>query len=292
MKKYLALLICLMMLANGSALAGGLPTLSGGGLPVIQPADTGHAGVLPDPADVLGYEGTLFAEDYAYAANYICTVYTYPLPANSNAFLTDYQAKATANGFTAESAQVDGFAALKLIYGNQYALLFPEYSGVIMLMVPNGMVFGEPLPEGNYITFTRNGRVISTGPNADVTLKKDHGMFGQDETFKIACNYQEQPISYFSLSLPAYIQEGDTYQLTKDRLEKLLCLYTDTDKYLVFWDDDFGDQLETSQDFFNLKVTRMIKESDYVLIEGTFEGVFDKGRTTIEDGSFRADMYR
>ena len=56
MKKCLILILCLM-LCSTSALAGGLPNLSGGGLPVLDPTPAGNAGVLPDPADVLGYEG-------------------------------------------------------------------------------------------------------------------------------------------------------------------------------------------------------------------------------------------
>lgn len=291
MKKLLLLLLCLTML-SGTAMAGGLPNLSGGTLPLLNPAQQGDAGVLPDPAEVLGAEGTVFAEDYAYTATYLCTVYTYPPCADSAAFVSAYQALAAANGFAAENTQVDGFQALKLSYGGQYALLFPEYSSAVMLMVPNGMVFGEPLPEGNYVSFTRNGRTISTGPNAKVSLHKGKGMYGMGDTFEIVCYFEEQPVGHFVLNLPSYAIEGDSFYCTQNALEELVQFYTDTDEYMVFWDDSYGDDLEGSKDFFSLKITRMIKEEDYVLIEGAFEGTFGNGELVYEKGSFRADMHR
>lgn len=292
MKKLLALLICIALLIACTAQAAGLPQISGGGLPQINAAQEDNAGVLPDPAELLGVNGEVFARDYAYGTGYICTVYTYAQPTDGAAFTAAYQASAAANGFTVENVNVDGFSALKLSYGDQYALLFPDYSGVVMLMVENGMVFGKPLPQGNYIQFTRNGRTITTTEPSKVTMNKGTGFYGMGGTFEVEYYFKEQPVTLFTLAFPDYAAEGDVFRVNKDNTMKCLKLYTAQDELLVCYESEEGDEMETSQDYFTLEITKMTKTDGYVQVEGVFEGCFNGGKTTFEDGSFRAEMYR
>jgi len=292
MKKLLPLLMCIVLIASCAAQAAGLPAISGGKLPQINAAQAGDAGVLPDPAKLLESKGEIFAKDYAYGVGYTCTVYTYELPANNTAFTTAYQIRAKANGFTVESTNIEGFAALKLSYGDKYALLFPDYSGVVMLMVENGMIFGEPMPDGNYIQFTRNGRTITSNDPSKVTMKKGTGYFNMGEAFEIDYYFHEEPVTLFSLKIPASSIEGDIYQVDKNNTAKCLALYTSEDEFLVFYENDYDDKMVTSQDYFTLEITKMTKNESYVQVEGVFEGCFNGGKTTYENGSFRAEMYR
>ena len=182
----MSLLICIVLIVSCPAQAGELPVISGGKLPQINAAQAGNVGVLPDPAKLLESKGEIFARDYAYGPGYTCTVYIYHLSSGSAAFSSAYQVQAETNGYTVESTNIEGFSALKLSYDGKYALLFPDYSGVVMLMVENGMIFGEPLPDGNYIQFTRNGRTITSNDPDEVTMEKSTGYFNKGETFEIS----------------------------------------------------------------------------------------------------------
>ena len=263
------------------ASASGLPSI-GGGLPNINGGTTGDPGVLPDPAELLG-EGTIFAEDYDYAG-FTSTVYLYKIPADVNSFLASYQSLAAANGFAAEQVTADGFMALSLTYEGKRALLFPEYSGSAMLMVENGMVFGEPLPEGNYVQFTRNGRKINIV--SSISCKKE---FVHDWMYYIQCWFDESPIDYFVLKFPDYAQAGDEFHINKKKSMNSLYLYTDDD-LLIYYNSTNG--FKNSEDFFNIKITKVEKTGGSVLIEGTFEGRFNRGELLYEDGSFRVECDR
>lgn len=284
--KKLALLLCLMLLPC-VAFAGGLPDI-GGGLPTITTTDTGDAGVLPDPADLLG-EGTLFAEDYAYAG-FTSTVYLYKLPADAASFLTEYQSLAATNGFAVENTTADGYAALSLTHGGKKALLFPEYSGSVMLMVENGMVFGEPLPEGNYVQFTRNGRKIVT--DSEPSCHKKTRSIGTSHMFAISTYFQEEPITGFELAFPDHAQTGDEFRVTKGNLMDGLYFRTTEEGSLIFYNVAEDANLLSSEDFFVVKITKMEKTTDTAYIEGTFEGSFNRGELLYEDGSFRVECDR
>ena len=284
--KKLALLLCLMLLPC-VAFAGGLPDI-GGGLPTITTTDTGDAGILPDPADLLG-EGTLFAQDYAYAG-FTSTVYLYKLPANAEAFLTEYQSLATANGFAVENTTADGFAALSLTHSGKKALLFPEYSGSVMLMVENGMVFGEPLPEGNYVQFTRNGRKITS--TQEPSCYKKTRSIGTSHMCAISTYFSEEPITGFSLAFPDHAQTGDEFRVTKGNLMDGLYFYTTEEGHLIFYNVAEDTNLLSSEDFFVVRITKMEKDADTAYIEGTFEGSFNRGELLYEDGSFRVECNR
>lgn len=283
--KKLALLLCLILLPCAAS-AGGLPVI-GGGLPNITPTVTGDAGVLPDPADFLG-EGTVFAQDYLYSG-FTFTVYLYKIPGNVSAFLTEYRTLAQANGFAVENTQTEGFDVLSLTYGGKKALLFPEYSGSTMLMVENGMVFGEPLPEGNYVQFTRNGRKVS--PVRRLSCKKE---WVHDAMYYIQCWFDESSVDMLTLKFPDYVQTGDEFLVKKGQLMNSIYLYTDTDGLLISYNSSSSPNygFKNSDDYFRIKITKVEKTSGSTLIEGTFEGSFNRGEVVYEDGSFRVECDR
>lgn len=284
MKKLLCVLICAVMLMCSSALAAGLPQISGGTLPAINGGGT--TGVLPDPADLLGREGEIFERNYEYGVGYTCTVYLYPQPADTSAFLTAYQQSAEANGFKVDFGQSSGEEAMQLTCGGKTALLFPNYSGTTMLMVENGMTFGEALPEGCYAQVTRNGRKMATN---DPGCNKSSYPF---DAYEMVFCFDEAPISYMNLDFPDYAQEGDYFHLTRDDLEDGLIFYTEEEEFLIYRDYEYDNRLESLADYFTLEITKMEKTNTHVYIEGTFEGSFDAGEILYEDGSFRVEMLR
>lgn len=284
--KKIALLLCIILLLPCVAFAGGLPDI-GGTLPNLNPTPTGDPGVLPDPAELLGGEGTVFAEDYTFSADMICTVYLYQMPGDVSAFLTEYQRLAETNGFAVSDTQVQGFDALSLTYDGKKALLLPEYSGSAMLMVENGMVFGEPLPQGCYIQFTRNGRKITS--TSDPDCKKDSYSFGSwPRMIKIDYYFEEEPITLFTVGFPASAQTGDEFRATKSKQTTGMYFYTAEEGLLYYLEDD----LDSSADYFVVKITKMEKTADTMFIEGTFEASFRKGALLYEDGSFRVECDR
>lgn len=287
MKKCLTLILALLLPL--CAQAAGLPQLGGSGLPQLDVVDE-PSGVLPDPQELLGAAEKVFATDYPYTPDFICTVYTYDAVAEDVVAL--YKQQALAAGYAAEMVDVEGYRVMKLTYKEKSALYFPNYGGVTMLMVQNGLAFKEPAMEGCYLTFTRNGRKITTGPNADIAVADGDGLFGIGKTFEITYDFKQEPITHFSLAFPDWVAQGDEFKMTHKKLEKCVYLYTAQDEYLVFYEDDYGDAMETSRDFFNLKITKVVKNNGRIQIEGTFEGAFNNGETTFENGSFRVETYR
>lgn len=292
MKKAMVFLLCMMLLLPCAAQAGGLPDLgglpdiSGGGLPEIN---AGNAGVVPDPADMLGDEGTVFAKDYVYG-NMECTVYLYKIPADENAFLTQYQAAAEANGFTVSTESVDGYNALALSYEGKQALLLPEYSGSVMLMVENGLTFGQPKPEGYYISFVRNGReIVSTG---SPECEKDRSTLGGTNMFSVSYYFREEPITLFTIAFPDYAQAGDVFTSNKNNLTDGMVLYTAEEEFLMLNSLSNAHQFKSNSDFFTIEITLVEKDENQIILEGIFEGSFNNGQTTYEDGSFRVMMLR
>ena len=288
MKKFTAFLLALCLLP-AFALASGLPDLGGSGLPVIHVAEA-PTGALPDPVDLGGDKGEVFGTDYKYTADFICTVYTYPKMSQS--FLEAYSAAAEKAGFTAEKTQVEGNEAIRYTFDGKAALLFPDYSGVTMLMVQNGVTFGQPLPQGNYIAFTRNGRRIVSPEGARIQMAGGSGLFRMGKTFEINYHFVEEPVTLFTLSMPSHAIEGDVFKVNANSTLKELRMTTMEDGYLVFFEDTEGDEMTGSKDHFTLKITKMVKTESLVQVEGTFEGVFKNDSLRYENGSFRAEWHR
>ena len=96
-------------------------------------------GVLPDPAELLGKEGTLYAEDYEFAEDYVCSAYFYETADDD--FFNDYLGLAEDSGFDLYRTTVDDCDAFLMQYGGRDALLFPDFEGSMLLLVENGMEF-------------------------------------------------------------------------------------------------------------------------------------------------------
>lgn len=105
--------------------------------------------VLPDPSEALGQAGTLLRTDYPFSEDYLCDAYTYPLPDDADAFLARYAELAENSGFSLTACVADGVDAYRIERADSplHALLFPEYQGKLLLLVPEGMRLStEPEP--------------------------------------------------------------------------------------------------------------------------------------------------
>ena len=131
MKKTVFLFVLIFsLLIPGSAMAQGN---------ILPQVGTG----LPDPADALGSIGSLYQAGYFYADRTYDT-YLYPRPESSEAFVPAYVNAAAAAGFTAEQDALDGYNILRVYAAGQRdaaALLFYDYQGYMLFMVPADMDF-------------------------------------------------------------------------------------------------------------------------------------------------------
>ena len=138
MKKNIFLSVVLVLLiCAGSACAQEMLI---GGTNVLPQLQTGG---LPDPAVVLGSVGSLYQDNYPYYnTNY--DTYLYPRPESARSFIENYTAAAAEAGYTAAEDTVDGFGILRIYTaGNPgiSAMLFYDYQGYMLLMVPENMPF-------------------------------------------------------------------------------------------------------------------------------------------------------
>lgn len=131
--KKLLLVLCLMLFP-ALALAGGLNGLLGTSEPV------------PDPADVIGFEPTLFEEEVQ-LQGVMYASFAYPMPRDMEAFLADYTRLAEAAGYTvvATTLPTDNGKPGPLAYcvsaGVRNAYLVPDYLGCLLLMVNKELDF-------------------------------------------------------------------------------------------------------------------------------------------------------
>ena len=133
----LILLIALMMLP-AIALAAGF----GGLLGTDEP--------LPDPADVLGLNPTLFEEEVQ-IGDMTYTSFAYPMPADMNAFMRSYGALADKAGYTVTESSVpqpngkQGPFAYCVSNGAKKAYIVPDHLGCMLVIVDNRIEF-EHMP--------------------------------------------------------------------------------------------------------------------------------------------------
>lgn len=296
MKRMLALVIALAFAFPALAYAddssgGGLSGLlggetTGGGLSGLL-GEEGDFGVVPDPAEWTGQEGTIIQEEYLFSAGYICTAYSYPLA--DDAFFEAYIQRAEQNGFSVSTQIVEDYEVLKLsLDSGAYALLFPNVDGGMLLLVQEGMTFGQPEPEGFYLSMERNGRELFAefGDN-ETSCKEVTGSIGTSRSFEIMYYFERAEITLFVLRFPNYAQAGDEFYVTKDHLIDGLYLYTSEEGSLVFYDSGYHHQMLNGKDYFRVKITDMYKTSDGLVFEGEFDGSFNKGETLYTNGSFR-----
>ncbi|MCC8046073.1 MAG: hypothetical protein LIP12_11325 [Clostridiales bacterium] len=283
--------LVLAMGCPGMAYASGLSGLesSEGGLSGLTEEENENDSVVPDPEEILGEEAVSIQEDYAYSNSYICTAYMYAQPDDLIAFTESYLEAAEANGFTAEEETIEGYSAWTLTCTDgSYAIFIPDFDGQVLLLVENGMEFGEKQPEGYYLTMKRNGRELNaTWDDKETSCTEVSRSTGTSKSFEISYYFSRAEITLFELRFPNYAQAGDEFYVTKDSLMDGLYLYTSEEGSLVFYDSSHHHQMENSNDYFCVKITDMYENSDGTVIEGIFEGSFNKGTTTYMDGSFR-----
>ena len=269
----------------GGLLDGGA---AGGGLDGLLD-ESGSFGVVPDPAGLTGQEGNLLQEDYLFSAGYVCTAYAYPLPADEDAFLEAYILQAGQNGFSVATQVADGQEALRpFLEDGRYALLFPNVDGAMLLLVQEDLAFGEPEPDGFYLSLERNGReLLGTFSDTETSCTESTRMTGTSRSFEITYYFERAEITLFTLNFPNYAQKGDEFYVTKDFLIDGLYLYTAEEGNLVFYDSPYHHQMVNSKDYFRVKITDMYETEAGLVIEGEFDGSFQKGEILYTNGSFR-----
>ena len=153
MKKSICLIVLvLVMVISGNVTAQEM--LIGGNSNALPQLQNG----LPDPAVVLGTIGSLYQEDYAYYDTLYDT-YLYPRPELIQPFVDAYMAAAANAGYSAAADTENGFSILRISDSANpgiSAMLFYDYQGYVLLMVPTNMAFsmnGEDLSsaDGPYL---------------------------------------------------------------------------------------------------------------------------------------------
>ena len=131
MKKLIFLLVLifsLLIMGSVTAQESVLPQLGAG---------------LPDPAESYGAVGSLYQADYSYAGR-IYDTYLYPKPESAETFIPAYVSALAGSGFTAEQDALDGYNILRVFSSGKRddaALLFYDYQGYMLFMVPTEMDF-------------------------------------------------------------------------------------------------------------------------------------------------------
>ena len=294
------LLVFALVLPTTSAWAaegegGGLGGLIGGGLSGLRSDEeqgTGDPGVVVDPAELLGTEGTVLQEDYQFSANYICTAYVYDMPADADGFVSAYTQRMEGNGFTAEQTPVDDADGWSYTWTDgTYALLVPDFDGSVLLLVQDGMTFGEPLPEGYYIRVTRNGRTLEgTWSSKEASCEETRRLTGSSHSFSIDYSFSRAEITYFQMEFPNYAQAGDEFYVKRGHLIDGVTFYTAQEGLLVYH-DSIDHQMESDEDHLRIKVNAMYEADNGTVIEGEFDASFDRGETVYADGSFRVLLF-
>ena len=191
----IAVLLAMCLFAAG-AMAKGLDDL-------IPPGESDTAMVLLDPAELLsGSAGTVKRENYDYAHDFICTVYTYPIPQDMEEFLLEYGFQLRKLGFDWKSGKVDGRDGYYITADNgKYAMLVPYFNQEMLLLVQNGLPFGK-VQRQNYMSVIYNGNEYSmdlaahaelTGSGYNLSFYEPNGRY----------------FDSFAIYLPPYADVGD-----------------------------------------------------------------------------------
>ena len=275
MKKLLALLLAAMMLTVcGGASATGLAGLLGG-TQTVQP--------VPDPVTVTGSYGSLLAENYQFSADYLCDAYVYAVPDNVREFINMYTVRCRQAGYTVTAATIDGAQAYTIQNGDgRYASLFPEYGGQMLLLIQKGMGF-ELQARTNYATIIYNNRAYEL----EVWSAEEWLWF---DAWNLYFSCDRGVIKYIQITLPRAAVSGDEYYVSGKGHVEGFSLMLDMEKALLDINEPlFGvrrDGIENSGDYAHVVVHTVRDVEGGVLIEGEFNGSFEKGTIIIEDFIF------
>lgn len=278
MKRFLALILAAMLVAGcGVASATGLAGLLGGMTTTTEP--------VPDPAVVNGVYGSLLAADYQFSADYLCDAYVYASPDDVRDFVDMYTVRCRQAGYTMTAATIDGANAYTIQNGDgSYACLFPEYGGQMLLLIQKGMSF-ELKQRTNYATIIYNNRAYEL----ELWKAEEWAWF---DAWELYFKCDRGVIKYVQITLPRSAVSGDEYRVSGSGHVEGFSLMLDMEKELLSINEPlFGvrsDAIENSGDYAHVVVHTVRDVEGGVLIEGEFNGVFDRGSIVIEDFIFSA----
>lgn len=156
MKKNAFIYVFILLLIIQSAVSAQDLLISGNNsLPVLQSG-------LPDPGVSAGSIGSLYQTDFQYYDT-LYNAYLYPQPESALSFIADYTTAAGNAGFIATTDLVDGYNALRISTPtdpDHAALLFYEYQGYMLFMVPTNMEFAL---EGEKDELTNPASLVDQG---------------------------------------------------------------------------------------------------------------------------------
>lgn len=132
MKRRFALFLLLIALLPAAAGAAGLSGLAS------------SAGALPDPADLLGASAFLYEEEVT-DGGIPYVAFTFPMPDDYDAFLSEYAVLAEKAGYAVSGASALDMDAQKIASGARAAYLIPDYRGALLFLVNPGLDYA-PLP--------------------------------------------------------------------------------------------------------------------------------------------------
>lgn len=278
MKRFLALVLTTLLLASCSAAsASGLAGLLGGSSATTKP--------VPDPSVINGVYGSLLAENYQFSADYLCDAYVYATPDDVRDFIDMYTVRCRQTGYSVTAATIDGAKAYTIQNGDgSYACLFPDYGGQMLLLIQKGMTF-ELQQRTNYATLIYNNRTYEME-----LWKAEEWLWFDAWELYFRCNRSD--IEYIQLTLPNSAASGDEYYVSgSDHVEGFSLMLNMEEQLLDINEPLFGvrrDAIDNSRDYAHLVVHTVREVEGGVLIEGEFNGSFEKGTIIIEDFIFSA----
>ena len=330
MKKLFSLLICIALLCAAAAaeglsgLADNSQGLSGLADLMVQP--------LPDPSDMLGTSGTLIRENYQFSEDFLCNAYAYARPGTEDAvdiFLSAYAQQAAQCGYTVSETTVEGVDAYRMDHPSSgaYALLLPNFNGQILLLVEEGMEFGNTSPTEStpvsevadapeataapkaetqndaYCEFTIDGVQVSLEAKTNLKLRSMTSHVyteSKDKPFLIIFHGSKETISLFRIEIPNYVQAGSVLRSDYSKHTRLFVLsmngellsYTPPYESLWVQEDGYKDAILGSEDYFTMTIEELEEESDYYTITASFEAAFNHGRVRIENGRLHTQIYK
>ena len=278
MKKFLALLLtavllCSMTAASAAGFDGLLPKKSGAGAPV------------PDPSEINGVYGQLLQASYQFADNYLCDAYVYPTPDNTRDFMDMYTVQCRQAGYSVTAAVISGENGYTIQDGTGlYACIFPDMDGQMLLLIQSGMSF-KLASRTNYATVVYNNRAYEM-----TCWKAEEWAFFDCWQLHFSCD--RGVFDYLTVCIPQSARTGDSYRVSGSGHVEGFALFLDIEKELLDINEPlFGyrsDGIDSSSDYASLSVTRIEDVDGGVLIEGVFNGSFNRGSIVIEDFVFSA----
>ncbi|MBQ6177667.1 MAG: hypothetical protein IJK29_11825 [Bacteroidales bacterium] len=278
MKHMLLMLLCLILAVAPAAAA------SADLLPTPKPADNAQpaAVTLPNFGSLLGDEGELTAEDYAYNGR-TWTVWYFPQSANWGNAVDSFLAACKKAGFTHSFDSFDGNIGYVLDKDGLRAILIPGLNGQIMLMAEKGLTVAEyekkdakALEIGD-VRVTYNGReyAYSAGSSQKLFLNTYGSYY---EFYSIVSG----ELHWLQLRIPSRVETGTHKRFTRTQRDQdgwyfLNILAGDHKPLVDFAPYAAGSALTGANDYFEVTIIYR----DRYEICGVYEGCFNNGKDVI-----------